>query len=134
MTSLHAFATGCSGPRRQGLGAHNRHNVGSPTEQSQPCARTLPCCANTLSKRFGSTRSRGFVAARAFTRETEALWEAFRLTPEEKERVWFAAYDAPYHGQGSGPYRCEGARGTANAGTPGQPPPQNATNEYNVAH
>lgn len=45
--------------------------------------------------------------ARAFSRETEALWTAFRLTPEEKERVWLAAYDAPWHGQASSPYRCD---------------------------
>lgn len=98
LEAMHSLSPLQVGPVGRARSHGRREN--SQKHVSQRCAESL-----------GHTRDRAVlrrrrdVISRAFTRDTEALWMAFHLTPEEKEKVWFAAYDAPYHGQASSPYR-----------------------------
>ena len=49
--------------------------------------------------------STGAAAAAGGSTDVEALWKAVHFENLTcKESCWYAAYDAPFHGQ---PYRCE---------------------------
>ena len=75
---------------------------------AQPVAHLVPSSA-ALPRRVSSRpRGRRSLAVRAggvaAFEDVEQLWGAVHIDATTKERCWFAAYDAPFHGVPSGPY------------------------------